>query len=477
MAESSVAPSTGEVLSIQELKEQGNLAFKRATLLRRTTASTQYLGEAKSYYIQAIQRVGNAKADAENLALSCEVIAAAEPNQPFVVQEVAVNQPMMQVVQPYVTAMLVPVIVNASGQIMQGQTQAVPVASPNQDYGAQWTFPPGSPHMNSPQMAPLENFNFGYDYAEAGFEYGSPEDEENRGQARRRRRARAAQPKTPGMIQNSARRCAEDVTVLSKEHCDHLRQQLEAGGDELTMAMSQISGKVWSLSRDANGCRVVQTAMEKASNGAAKELALELHGHVREAVVSPHANYVIQKVITQLSPATSAFIADELLGNGARFARHRFGCRIMCRLLEHCSNADGTRKLVDEVLEDLSEALDLCRHNFGHHVVQSVLEHGDSRYKELIAEVLQSDLFANASHRSASYVVESALSHCLEKDQQVLLQQLSDPNMVAQLAQARYGFYVAKTVLQRPEVDAEALSRLPAVAAMLASGESIQQPY
>ena len=27
---------------------------------------------------------------------------------------------------------------------------------------------------------------------------------------------------------------------------------------------------------------------------------------------------------------------------------------------------------------------------------------------------------------------------------------------VAQLAQARYGFYVAKTVLQRPEVDAEA---------------------
>ena len=27
------------------------------------------------------------------------------------------------------------------------------------------------------------------------------------------------------------------------------------------------------------------------------------------------------QVITQLSPATSAFIADELLGNGARFAR------------------------------------------------------------------------------------------------------------------------------------------------------------
>lgn len=64
-------PSTSEGLSIEDLKEQGNLAFKRAALLKRTTASTQYLSEAKSYYIQAIQRVGNAKANASNLALGC----------------------------------------------------------------------------------------------------------------------------------------------------------------------------------------------------------------------------------------------------------------------------------------------------------------------------------------------------------------------------------------------------------------------
>ena len=29
------------------------------------------------------------------------------------------------------------------------------------------------------------------------------------------------------------------------------------------------------------------------------------------------------------------------------------------------------------------QALDLCRHNFGHHVVQSVLEHGDQRPRVL----------------------------------------------------------------------------------------------
>ena len=391
------------------------------------------------------------------VSMTCEVMAVAEPTQ-----RVACSQPVAQALgQPYVT-MLVPVIVNASGPLMQ--PQAGPMAVHNQDYAVPWTTPPPS----SPQMGPMANFN-GYGYtpytdAVGGCELApGMEEEEGRSQVRRRRRmqyarAGAAQPKVPGMIPKSSAADGEDGAVLSKERCDALRRQLQSN-DGLSLAMSQISGMVWPWSRDANGCRVVQVAMEKASNCAAKDLAAELHGHVREAAVSPHANYVIQKVITQLSPATSAFIAHELMGNAARFVRHRFGCRIICRLLEHCSSQEGTLRLIEEVLQDPSEALDLCRHNFGHHVVQSILEHGDVKYKAQIAEVLLHDLLANASHRSASHVVESALSHCSETDQLALLQHLSHPSMVAELAQVRYGFYVARTVIQRPEVDAERLAQ------------------
>lgn len=402
--------------------------------------------------------------------MTCEVMAIAESNQPFTCSQ---PQPVAQALgQPYVT-MLVPVIVNASGPLMQ--PQAGPMAVHNQDYAVPWTAQPPS----SPQMGPMANFNgYGYtpytDVVGGGELAPAMEDEEGRSQVRRRRRmqyARAAQPKVPGMIQKSACADAEDGAVLSKERCDALRQQLQSN-DGLSLAMSEISGMVWPWSRDANGCRVVQLAMEKASNCTAKDLAAELHGHVREAAVSPHANYVIQKVITQLSPATSAFIAKELLGNAARFVRHRFGCRIICRLLEHCSSQEGTRRLIEEVLEDPSEALDLCRHNFGHHVVQSILEHGDGKYKAQIAEVLLHDVLANASHRSASHVVESALSHCSDTDQLALLQRLSHPSMVAELAQVRYGFYVARTVIQRPEVDVERLAQsIPEAIALLSCSE------
>lgn len=82
----------------------------------------------------------------------------------------------------------------------------------------------------------------------------------------------------------------------------------------------------------------------------------------------------VSQVISQLSPASFIFIAEELVGNAARFAwastcslastpkhcyqrvfligarlflitgseaRHRYGCRIICRLLEYLPSEAG----------------------------------------------------------------------------------------------------------------------------------------
>ena len=53
------------------------------------------------------------------------------------------------------------------------------------------------------------------------------------------------------------------------------------------------------------------------------ELAHELEGHVLEAVMCPHANYVVQKVVSHLSVAASSFVAFELMGHAVKVAKHR----------------------------------------------------------------------------------------------------------------------------------------------------------
>eukprot|EP00434_Breviolum_minutum_P013678 symbB.v1.2.012057.t1/scaffold824.1/size159532/8 len=436
--------------------------------------------------------------------MACEVMAIQEPAAPML-QPGQFNQDKMAMAvaaQPYVVAMLVP------AAMMMPSNAQVPSGTPSNSDGytphwGQEMWPTGS----SPQSyGPMENFQFAPNYPMYGDDHAWDHDQ----RSRRRRRTRLT-PKAPGMVPTATGRQNEDTAILSDEQGAKIREQLEAGADQASMvAQNELLGAVWPYSRHPLGCRLVQLAIQTTRPSVGKAIAAELQGHVKEATESPHANYVLQKVIEQMSATTSSFIAEELLLNVQRFARHRFGCRIVCRLVEHCSSEDlkavkgegptgphqlhirkkgsivirtghflgpmyqqdSTHKLIETLLEDPEEALDLCKHNFGHHVVQSILEHGDARHKEMIAEVLRHDLLANASHRSSSYVVEAALLHCSAKDQESLVQFLVQPGVVAELAKADFGVFVVRTLLKHPFVDAQVLSQtVPAVAAVMNSSE------
>ena len=398
--------------------------------------------------------------------MACEVMAIQEPAAPML-QPGQFNQDKMAMAvaaQPYVVAMLVP------AAMMMPSNAQVPSGTPSNSDGytphwGQEMWPTGT----SPQSyGPMENFQFAPNYPMYGDDHAWDHDQ----RSRRRRRTRLT-PKAPGMVPTATGRQNEDTAILSDEQGAKIREQLEAGADQASMvAQNELLGAVWPYSRHPLGCRLVQLAIQTTRPSVGKAIAAELQGHVKEATESPHANYVLQKVIEQMSATTSSFIAEELLLNVQRFARHRFGCRIVCRLVEHCSSEDSTHKLIETWLEDPEEALDLCKHNFGHHVVQSILEHGDVRHKEMIAEVLRHDLLANASHRSSSYVVEAALLHCSAKDQESLVQFLVQPGVVAELAKADFGVFVVRTLLKHPFVDAQVLSQtVPAVAAVMNSSE------
>lgn len=387
--------------------------------------------------------------------------------------------------QPYIMAVLVPVAAQALTMFQDYQSgQWMPEAAPQGFQPCQQVLP----QLQHSEMQQNQGFTMEHQslavqepqFAGHGSDLVTMDEERHMSlsAARRRRRQRASericeraeQPKAPGAVVRTP--CPTAVAVASttekaaafspEEVASLQRDSIQAGN------FFALKGSVWALSRDAQGCRLVQVALEKADPSTAKALALELMGHAREAAASPHANFVLQKVVTQLSPSTSRFVAEELLGTGARFARHRTGCRIFCRLLEFCGSEESTQRLVDEVLQVPVEALELCRHSYGHHVVKCLLEHGNARHKKMVADVLTPELYINANHRSASYVVEAALKHCSLEDQQSLMAMLTPA--VNELAQTRFGCYVVATLLTRPEVNQEAWEQaFPAVKALTAS--------
>lgn len=304
----------------------------------------------------------------------------------------------------------------------------------------------------------------------------------SRSTLRRERRRRAAKLAAAGLTANAEKPAvaspAEDVQIPpaaypeaqhdnvaavspamadEADFCARITQALEEGNTE---ALSAVRGSVVQLSFSALGCRLVQLALQTARGSVAAELTAELHGHVRDAVGSPHANFVLQKIIEVMPAGQAVFIAKELSGLAPIVARHSYGCRILCRLFEQCLTSQGPAALAAEILQ---EAGRLSWHSYGHHVIETILEHGSAEQRHQIAAALRGGdgaadndsssgrLLRSARNRSASHVVEKALTFCAADDRQLLVEELlSSPDAVVALAQSHFGIHVAKSLLSLP---------------------------
>jgi pumilio RNA-binding family len=230
--------------------------------------------------------------------------------------------------------------------------------------------------------------------------------------------------------------------------------------------LEAVQGRVQVLAFDASGCRLVQDALESSPEEVGVSLAEELRGHVRRAIDSPHANFVLQKMVDVLPVTRISFVIDEIAGAGVETARHRNGCRVLSRVFEHWGDEDhgdeainegnadaaaGTIKsssivsiVMDEVLQ---EATALSRHPLGHFVIEAILQHGTMAQRAKVAGSLRGRLTKNAKNRSASYIVERALQLCGPTDRDAMVAELlSNESDLLLLAQCRFGRYVVKTV-------------------------------
>lgn len=212
-----------------------------------------------------------------------------------------------------------------------------------------------------------------------------------------------------------------------------------------------LTGRVWQKARHVFGCREVQEALSNGDNQIRAGIASEMRGHVWDAVESPNANHVVQKCIVVMSPDASQSIIDELTSrNGAAMclAKHRYGCRIFERLLEHC-RPEQLRTMVGEVL---AEAESLCFHPFGNFVLQHLFEYGGDEDRRLLAlAVLIHVPKLSADPRGAAVVAKGLQFAPAEERQALARALLRAPQQLVQLATQRCGLAVALALIRMKE--------------------------
>lgn len=269
--------------------------------------------------------------------------------------------------------------------------------------------------------------------------------------------------------QCDAQLAASHAETSTQADCAALTKGLQAGGEARSLVLAAVRGSVLQKAFEPQGCRLVQDALWMADRQTALALVEELHGSVRSAIQSPYANFVIQKVIEVMPTSHFRFILEELRGDAPATARHRYGCRILCRLLEYAPSEDGLMVLIDEIL---AEAGVLCFHFFGHHVLQHILEHGSEEQRHRVTMAICANMRRCAQDPHGSFLVEAAMRHCSFDDHRALARCLlgDDPERFLTLTSSRFGSHVVRAFLRLPcDASQQAYSLLREHAAQLAS--------
>ena len=206
-----------------------------------------------------------------------------------------------------------------------------------------------------------------------------------------------------------------------------------------TFFLDHMKGKILELSNHVYACRVVQkvncltdlaTLEAKADLVQALEhnilldqqasIVSELDEHIQTCVLDSNGNHVIQKIITCVPTDFFRNMIERFCHQITQLSTHKFGCRIVQRLLDTCKPHDKER-----ILEQIhSNARVLITDQYGNYVPQHVIQYGSDEDRGKIIHVVRQHLVPFSKQKFASNVVEKCFMYGTEQQKHDIMSQL-----------------------------------------------------
>ena len=206
-----------------------------------------------------------------------------------------------------------------------------------------------------------------------------------------------------------------------------VQKLLDFGTPEMKADIREtLKGELLQLSLQMYGCRVVQKAFEALPEEDLPGMLQEFHHNVLSCIHDQNGNHVIQKCIEVLNSRANkaeaagqterasflrgeiAFVVEDVLVNTSKLSCHAYGCRVLQRILEHCSE-EKKIEVLDEIQKCHQRLLD---DQYGNYVIQHVLQFGRPSDRDSILEIIaNTGLLGLSRQKFASNVVEKLLKY------------------------------------------------------------------
>ncbi|MDP2434839.1 MAG: hypothetical protein Q8P67_03770, partial [archaeon] len=145
------------------------------------------------------------------------------------------------------------------------------------------------------------------------------------------------------------------------------------------------------------------------------------------------------------------FVVDSFQGKVFDLSTHPYGCRVIQRILEHCTDSHADAQHLRILNELLDYAVGLVQDQYGNYVIQHVLVNGAKKHKMVVIQKLKSQFAKLSQHKFASNVVEKCVQYADPPNRNMIIEELiganQDPSHLITIMKDQYANYVVQKIL------------------------------
>ncbi|KAF1810936.1 ARM repeat-containing protein [Eremomyces bilateralis CBS 781.70] len=213
------------------------------------------------------------------------------------------------------------------------------------------------------------------------------------------------------------------------------------------VALTDLIGQIWEISRDQHGCRFLQRRIEE---GDADEIAIifgEVKDHIFELMTDQFGNYLCQRLLENGTEDQRTELIRNVSPQMIQVGYNQHGTRALQKMIEFVDTPEQVH-LITEALRD--HVCKLIQDINGNHVVQKCLNHMSHENSDFIYEAIGNDMHVVGTHRHGCCVIQRCLDHASTIQKNRLVKQISEAAYT--LVQDPFGNYVLQYVLDIGEV-------------------------
>lgn len=249
-----------------------------------------------------------------------------------------------------------------------------------------------------------------------------------------------------------------------------------AAGLSAALSVEDIRGRVFAMSKDQNGCRLLQEQLDYADRSDLCDVIYrEALDHLAEMMVDPFGNYLFQKLLERVGGPQRLAIIRRVSSNLVAAALNLHGTRSVQKVVEVCATSPevvepvghredddesdheldksgeerGEERVVnlpDIIVEALKDdAVRLCIDSNGNHVIQRALQFMQPEYNQFVFDAVCKECTTVGTHRHGCCVLQRCLDAANGTQKREVIAQVERQAM--KLMQDPYGNYVVQYVL------------------------------